>query len=81
MIKILIQAYEKINKNKYIIYFRFQSTKNPIPCKNDNKLATKKYMHSYTPILLKLKPYDREKNTSKYQINLHEPCFKFNFPL
>lgn len=69
MVQILIQAYEKTNNNKYILYFRFQSTKNPISCKNDNKPATKKYMHSYTPILLKLKLYDREKNTSKYQIN------------
>lgn len=43
-IQLLIQAYEKINKNKYIPYFTIQSTKKPISCKNDNKPATKKYI-------------------------------------
>lgn len=56
MVKISTQAIIRFTK---INTLGFNRIRNQYPVK----------MHSYISILLKLKPFDREKNTSKYQIN------------
>lgn len=77
-VKISTQTYEKLAKINIFFILVFNLLINQYPVKMT--INQQQYMHSYTPILLKLKPYDREKITTKYQINSREHCFQVQFP-